>query len=167
MGVPIAGIIGMDVLSKSNFRLDYDLSEIEFGDILHEGVAVRFDSRAGIAVANVRIAGKPARMLVDTGAEFVALLGGNFGEAGWLGLRNISQSGVSLADPENPCSRIFRARDYPRRSTLPWREGLLRPRQRRSVIRRVVGRPSPWAPESVLRSGERDNLLTIVFQLLG
>ncbi len=98
MGISIAGIIGMDVLSKSNFRLDYDKREIEFGDISHQGVPVHFDERTGIAVANVSIAGKPVRMLVDTGSEFVVLLGGNFGDVGWLPLRNASQSGASLAD---------------------------------------------------------------------
>ncbi len=98
LGIPIAGIIGMDVLSRSNFRLDYDKREIEFGDISHQGVPVHFDERAGIAVANVSIAGKPLRMLVDTGSESVVLLGGNFGEVGWLPLRNTPQSGASLAD---------------------------------------------------------------------
>ena len=98
MGIPIAGIIGMDVLSKSNFRLDYDKSELEFRGISHQGVPVHYDERAGIAVANVSIAGKAVRMLVDTGSEFVVLLGGNFGEVGWLPLRNTSQSGASLAD---------------------------------------------------------------------
>ena len=97
-GISIAGIIGMDVLSKSNFRLDYDTGEIEFGDISHEGVPVQFDERAGIAVANVTIAGRPVRMLVDTGSEFVVLLGGNFGDAPWLTLRNSAQSGASVAD---------------------------------------------------------------------
>jgi predicted aspartyl protease len=98
IGIPIAGIIGMDVLSKSNFRLDYEMREIEFGDVSHEGVPVHFDARAGIAVADVKLGGKSVRMLVDTGSELVVLLGGNFGEAGWLALRNTSQSGVSLAD---------------------------------------------------------------------
>ncbi len=96
-GISIAGIIGMDVLSKSDFRLDYEMSEIEFGDISHDGVPVQFDERAGIAVANVTIDGKPVRMLVDTGAEFVVLLGGNFEEAAWPALRNSAQSGVSVA----------------------------------------------------------------------
>jgi hypothetical protein len=100
MGISIAGIIGMDVLSKSDFRLDYDKKEIEFGDVSHEGLPVRFDARAGIAVADVRLGGKSLRMLVDTGSEHVVILGGNFVETGWLALRNASQSGVSVADQE-------------------------------------------------------------------
>lgn len=97
-GIPIAGIIGMDVLSKSSFRMDYEMSEVEFGDISHEGVPVQFDERAGIAVANVTVAGKPLRLLVDTGSQFVVLLGGNFEDAAWPALRNTAQSGVSVAD---------------------------------------------------------------------
>ncbi len=98
MGIPIAGIIGMDVLSKSDFLLDYDKKEIDFGGISHEGIPVRFDARAGIAVAEVTIGGKHVRMLVDTGSELVVLLGGNFRESGWPALRNTSQSGASIAD---------------------------------------------------------------------
>jgi predicted aspartyl protease len=97
-GISIAGIIGMDVLSKSSFRLDYDMGQIEFGEISHDGVPVHFDERAGIAVANVNIGDRSARMLVDTGAEFVVLLGGNFGELEGLTFRSTSQSGVSAAD---------------------------------------------------------------------
>jgi hypothetical protein len=102
IGIPIAGIIGMDLLWRSNFRLDYDKREIDFGEISHHGVPVRFDARAGIAVADVIFEGKTVHMLVDTGSEFVVFLGRNFGDAGLPGLRNISQSGESLADQKMP-----------------------------------------------------------------
>jgi hypothetical protein len=95
LGIPIAGIIGLDVLSKSNFHLDYGKREIEFGDVSHSGIPVHFDARAGIAVAEVRIEGKETRILVDTGTDRVVLFGGNFAEAGWLNLRNTSQTGAS------------------------------------------------------------------------
>jgi len=99
LGIPIAGIVGMDVLSKSSFRLDYDKRDIEFGDVARVGIPVRFDASTGIAVAEVSIEGKRARILVDTGSNRVVLFGGNFSEAGWLTLRKTSQSGASLADP--------------------------------------------------------------------
>ena len=98
LGISIAGIIGLDVLSKSSFRLDYDKREIEFGDVSREGIPVHFDARAGIAVAVASIEGKQARFLVDTGSDDVVLLGGTFADAGWLALRNTSQSGASLVD---------------------------------------------------------------------
>lgn len=98
LGIPIAGIIGLDVLSKSSFHLDYDKREIEFGDVSREGIPVHFDARAGIAVAVASIEGKEARFLVDTGSDVVVLLGGNFADAGWLAPRNTSQSGASLVE---------------------------------------------------------------------
>lgn len=98
LGIPIAGIIGLDVLSKSNFRLDYGNAEIEFGHASQEGIPVQFDPRAGLAVADVRLAGKLLRMLVDTGSNKLVLLGGNFEDEGWLALRNTSQSGSSVAE---------------------------------------------------------------------
>lgn len=98
LGIPIAGIVGMDVLSKSSFRLDYEKREIEFGDVLPVGIPVHYDARAGIAVAEASIEGKRARVLVDTGSDRVVLFGGNFAESGWLALRKTSQSGASLAN---------------------------------------------------------------------
>jgi hypothetical protein len=110
LGIPIAGILGLDVLSKSSFRLDYDKKEIEFGEISHVGIPVRFDVHAGIAVAEVKIEGRATRMLVDTGTDRVALFGGNFAGLGWLALRNTSQSGRSMVDQEMPV-QVFSAPD--------------------------------------------------------
>lgn len=97
-GIPIAGIIGLDVLSKSSFRLDYQASEIEFGAISPEGIPVPFDARTGTAVVEARIEGKPVRMLVDTGSDSLVILGGNFADTGWPRLRNASQTGRSISN---------------------------------------------------------------------
>lgn len=110
LDIPIAGIMGLDVLSKSSFRLDYEKREIEFGDISHVGIPAHFDERAGIAVTEVRIEGRAARMLVDTGTDRVVLLGGNFADLGWLAPRNTSQSGRSLVDRKMPV-QVFSAPD--------------------------------------------------------
>jgi predicted aspartyl protease len=110
LGIPVAGIIGMDVLSKSNFHLDYDKRDIEFGDISHAGIPVHFDPHAGIAVAEVRIEGREARILVDTGTDRVVLFGENFAEPGWLTLRNTSQTGESSVNPKMEL-RVFSADD--------------------------------------------------------
>jgi hypothetical protein len=110
LDIPIAGIIGLDVLSKSNFRLDYDKREIEFGSISHEGIPVHFDPHAGIAVAVVKIEGKEARILVDTGSDRVVLFGGNFPQVEWPALRNTSQTGASLADQKMDV-QVFSAPD--------------------------------------------------------
>jgi predicted aspartyl protease len=97
-GIPIAGIIGLDVLSKSSFRLDYDAADIKFGEVARKGIPVPFDARTGTAVAEARIEGKPVRMLVDTGSDSLVILGGNFADTGWPRLRNASQTGSSIAD---------------------------------------------------------------------
>ena len=110
LGIPVAGIIGLDVLSKASFHLDYDKQEIEFGEISHEGIPVPVDVNAGIAVAEVRIEGRPLRMLVDTGTDRVVLLGGNFANLGWLALRNTSQSGRSMVNRQMPV-QVFSASD--------------------------------------------------------
>jgi hypothetical protein len=98
LGIPIAGIIGLDVLSKSSFHLDYDKRELEFGEFSDEGIPVYLNARVGVAVAVVTFGGKTVRMAVDTGSDRVVLLGGNFVEVGWLALRNTSQAGTSLLD---------------------------------------------------------------------
>jgi hypothetical protein len=98
LGIPIAGVIGLDVLSKSSFHLDYDKREIEFGEFSRVGIPVQFDAHTGFAVAKAKIEGKEARFLVDTGSDRVVLFGGNFSDAGWLALRNTSQTGASQAD---------------------------------------------------------------------
>lgn len=110
LGIPIAGILGLDVLSMSSFRLDYDKSELEFGDVPHEGIAAHIDARAGLAVADVTIEGKEARFLVDTGSNRVVLFGGNFSEVGWLTLRNTAHTGASLIDPKMHV-QVFSAAD--------------------------------------------------------
>jgi hypothetical protein len=109
-GVPIAGILGLDVLSKASFRLDYDAGELQFGEISHDGIPVHFDARAGIAVADVKIGDKAVRLLVDTGSEILVLLGGNFADGGLPHLRNTSQRGTTVAD-SGMNLRIFSAPD--------------------------------------------------------
>jgi hypothetical protein len=106
-GVAIAGIIGMDLLSRASFRLDYDKKKIEFteplgfGGAWNLGIPVHFDARSAIAIADVTIDGRNARMLVDSGSDRVVLFGGNFSEdMDWLAPRSTSQSGASLVDPK-------------------------------------------------------------------
>jgi Aspartyl protease len=98
LGIPVAGIIGLDVLSKSSFRLDYEKKQMEFGQVSDEGIPVSFDERTGTAVALASIEGIPARLLVDTGSDRVAVLGRNLPETKRLALRTTTQRGSSVAD---------------------------------------------------------------------
>ena len=110
IGIPIAGVIGLDVLSKSSFKLNYDHREIEFGRVSREGIPVHVDARSGIAVAEIRLSGKAVRMLVDTGSNRIVLLGGNFTDVGWLALRNTPQRGENFALQDIPL-QVFSAPD--------------------------------------------------------
>jgi predicted aspartyl protease len=73
--LPIAGILGLDVLGKRSFRLDYQNQRLEFGEVSGEGIAVDFSGQQGLAITQVNIQGKPFRLLVDTGAERLVLFG--------------------------------------------------------------------------------------------
>ncbi len=110
LGIPIAGILGLDVLAQSSFQLDYDKSEIEFGGISPGGIPVQFDADSALAVADVKIAGRATRMLVDTGTDRVVLFGGNFSDLAWLAPRNTSQRGRSLVNREMAV-QVFSAPD--------------------------------------------------------
>lgn len=110
LGIPIAGIIGMDVLSMFSFRLDYEKSEVKFGDAPHQGIPARIDASSGLALAEVRIEGRETRLLVDTGSNRVVLFGGNFADTGWLRLRNTPHTGASLIDPKMHV-QVFSAAD--------------------------------------------------------
>jgi hypothetical protein len=75
LGIPIAGIIGLDVLSRSSFSLDYGKKSIEFGRFTPGGVTVPLPAGSSIALALVNWGGTPKRMVVDTGSEQLVLLG--------------------------------------------------------------------------------------------
>jgi hypothetical protein len=98
LGIPVAGIIGLDVLSKSSFRLDYQKKELEFGEVSDKGIPVSFDERTGTAVALVNLEGISARLLVETGSDRVAVLGKNLEQTHRLALRATAQRGSSIAD---------------------------------------------------------------------
>lgn len=108
LGIPIAAIIGLDFLSRLSFRLDYDKKCIDFGDVSDQGIPVPFDAHTGIAIARVSIDGTPVRMLLDTGSDRVALIGGDFTGTARLGLPSASQEGWGVAGVP---IRIFPAPD--------------------------------------------------------
>jgi hypothetical protein len=75
LGIPIAGVIGLDVLSKASFRLDYQKKLIQFGKFAPGGIAVALPQGSSIAVAEVMWGGVSVRMMVDTGSDQLVLLG--------------------------------------------------------------------------------------------
>jgi Aspartyl protease len=75
LGIPIAGIVGLDVLSRASFSLDYTKKSIEFGKFTGGGISVALPAGSSIAIAEVNWGGTPKRMVVDTGSEQLVLLG--------------------------------------------------------------------------------------------
>jgi predicted aspartyl protease len=75
INLPIAGILGMDVLGKISFRLDYGNQLIEFGDFAPAGIPVNLSTRADLPIAEIKIGGKQMHLLVDTGADRLVFFG--------------------------------------------------------------------------------------------
>jgi hypothetical protein len=75
LGIPIAGIVGLDVLSKASFSLDYTRKSLEFGRFTPGGVTVALPAGSSIALAEISWGGASKRMVVDTGSEQLVLLG--------------------------------------------------------------------------------------------
>ena len=73
--LPIAGILGLDILGKSSFRLDYGKQLIEFGEVAPEGIPIELSIRAGLPIAEIKVAGKSLRLLIDTGTDRMVIFG--------------------------------------------------------------------------------------------
>ncbi len=75
LNLPVAGILGMDVLGKSSFRLDYGNQLIEFGEVAPVGIPVNLSTRADLPIAEVKVGGKLLHLLVDTGSDRLVFFG--------------------------------------------------------------------------------------------
>jgi hypothetical protein len=75
LNLPIAGILGMDVLGKSSFRLDYGNRLIEFGDVAPAGIPISLSTRADLPIAEIKVGGKLLHLLVDTGSDRLVFFG--------------------------------------------------------------------------------------------
>ena len=73
--VPIAAILGMDVLGKRSFRLDYGNQLIEFGEIAPEGIPVSLSAHADLPIAEIKIGRKFLHLVVDTGSDHLVFFG--------------------------------------------------------------------------------------------
>ena len=75
LNLAVAGILGMDVLGSSSFRLDYANQLIEFGEISPEGIPVDLSTRANLPIAEIKIGEKLLHLLVDTGSDRLVFFG--------------------------------------------------------------------------------------------
>lgn len=74
-GVRIDALVGLNVLAHSSFRIDYGKKTITFGPVDPLPSSVPFHLANGRLCVDLQVGSKPVRMLVDTGAEKVVLLG--------------------------------------------------------------------------------------------
>jgi len=75
LNLPIAGILGMDVLGKSSFRLDYGNHLMEFGEVVPKGIPINLSTRADLPIAEIKIGGRLLHLLVDTGSDRLVFFG--------------------------------------------------------------------------------------------
>jgi len=92
LGTEFAGLIGMDVLGRTNFRLDYERRVLEFGGEAEEGIAVGYDGTSGLAMAEATLQGRRVRLIVDTASDLVVVYGEN-----WEGKKSKTRGAVSVA----------------------------------------------------------------------
>ena len=78
LNLSIAGILGMDVLGRASFRLDYGNRLIEFGEIAPAGIPVELTMRTALPIAEIKLGGKVLHLLVDTGSDHLVFFGSRF-----------------------------------------------------------------------------------------
>ena len=68
-------VVGLDVLSRSSFSIDYDERELVLGPVSQRDPGVLLDITPPFLTVQVNIAGRPFRFLVDTGSGRLVLFG--------------------------------------------------------------------------------------------
>jgi predicted aspartyl protease len=69
----VDAIIGLDVLTKASFAIDYEDRQIAFGPVDTETRAVRLEATPPFLTVQLKIAGRPVRLLLDTGSARLVL----------------------------------------------------------------------------------------------
>lgn len=73
LGFPIAAVVGLDVLGKSSFCIDYSAQRVVFGPVTRDGIALPLKGEPPLATVDLAVNGQDVRMLVDTGAAGLVL----------------------------------------------------------------------------------------------
>ncbi len=69
----VDGIVGMDVLRKSSFEIDYQTRQIRFGGVRRLRHATTFDFGQALVAVDLRVRSKPLRMVIDTGSSALVI----------------------------------------------------------------------------------------------
>jgi predicted aspartyl protease len=80
LGIPVAAVIGLDVLGQSSFRLDYLAKRVVFGPVDARGIAVPFEDASELVTINLSVGNERLHLLVDTGAAGLVLFESRVGK---------------------------------------------------------------------------------------
>jgi predicted aspartyl protease len=93
LGVRIDAMIGLDVLARSSFSIDYQSKKIVFGAVDRSESGVAFVLMPGYVVVQLDVQGQPLWLVVDTGAKSLVLFEGRVRDR----LRSVRNAGAKAA----------------------------------------------------------------------
>jgi predicted aspartyl protease len=73
LGRRIDAVVGLDVLGKSSFSIDYKTKQLRFGLVKRTQSRLSFETGTPFVVVEVQLHNRPVRLLVDTGASALML----------------------------------------------------------------------------------------------
>lgn len=73
LGISLGGIVGLDILSRGNFTIDYRRKQILFGLIGTTEKSIRFESQLPLLTVEATIEGQEVRLLIDSGTPGLLL----------------------------------------------------------------------------------------------
>jgi hypothetical protein len=93
MGVRVDAMIGLDVLARSSFRIDYQAKKMIFGAVEPSESGVAFVPMPGYVVVQLDVQGQPLWLVVDTGAKDLVLFEGRVRDR----LRGVRNAGAKTS----------------------------------------------------------------------
>jgi Aspartyl protease len=73
LGRRIDAVVGLDVLGKNSFSIDYRTKRLRFGPVQRTRSTVSFETSTPFIIVEARLHDQPVRLLVDTGASALML----------------------------------------------------------------------------------------------
>jgi len=67
LGILLAGIVGLDILSTANFSIDYQKKKIVFGCVITIEKTIPFATRSPFLLVKAEVEGQELRLLLDSG----------------------------------------------------------------------------------------------------